>query len=58
LELNVEGEEWDDSEDENLDEVSPPNKQASDEDLLTNNLHILSMPWMRALKIMHLQGKS
>jgi hypothetical protein len=26
--------------------------------LLTKNLHILSMPWMRVLKITHLQGKN
>jgi hypothetical protein len=35
LELNVEGEEWDDSEDANLDEVPPPNKQASDEEFIS-----------------------
>jgi hypothetical protein len=48
LELNVDGEEWDDSEeDTNLDEVLPPNDQANDEEFITKNLHILSMPWIR-----------
>jgi hypothetical protein len=31
LEFNVEGEEWNNSEDENLDEVLPINKQGRDE---------------------------
>jgi hypothetical protein len=35
LELNVEVEEWDDSEDANLDKVSPLNKQASDGEFIS-----------------------
>jgi hypothetical protein len=56
LELNVEGEEWDDSEDADLDEAPPPNKQASDEEF--NNEEPPCLEHALDEEDLHLQGKS
>jgi hypothetical protein len=53
----VEGGEWDDSKYHILMNYPPPKNMEVMKSLLTKKLHILSMPWMRDLKNMHLQGK-